>query len=73
VRKEELSTYNGDPVDDVGVVREGGDEVGRDAHDDERRDPVQNVVGEDGWTVQLVGGTGGGAVVICAVPSHVAL
>lgn len=72
-REKELSTYNGNPVDDMRVVRKGGDEVGRDAHNDERGDPVQNVVGENGRTVDLARPSGAGAVVVYAVSSHVVL
>jgi hypothetical protein len=38
----------------VHVVPVLGDQVSRDAHDDERRDPVQHVVGKREGTVQLV-------------------
>jgi hypothetical protein len=52
------------------IAWEGRDEVGRDAHDNERGDPMEDMIGEDGRSVHLVGGAGGGAVVTCAVSSH---
>lgn len=45
---------NREPVDHMSIVWVGGDKVGRDAHNDDRGDPVEDVIGEDGWTVHLV-------------------
>jgi uncharacterized membrane protein len=51
----------------MGVVGEFVDEVGSNAHDDDGRDEVQHMVGEDERAVQRVGAGSGRTVVICGV------
>jgi hypothetical protein len=50
----EDQTYDGDPVHEVRVVAEVGDEVGCNTHHDKRADPVQNMVRSNERAVYLV-------------------
>jgi hypothetical protein len=68
-----MNTYKCHPVPQVYIAPEVGDEIRRDTHDDESRDPVQNVIGEDQRTEHLVRCVGRGAVVVSSgVSSHCA-
>jgi hypothetical protein len=44
-------THDGYPVNKMRVVRELVNEVRRNAQNDNRRDPMQYMVGQDGWSV----------------------
>jgi hypothetical protein len=52
------------------VVWKGGDEVGRDAHDNDGGNPMQNVIGKNCRAMHLVGGIGSGTVVVRDVSGH---
>jgi hypothetical protein len=68
-----MDTYNCHPVPQVYVAPEVSDEIRRDTHDDESRDPVQNVIGKDQRTEHLVRRVGRGAVVVSSgVSGHCA-
>jgi hypothetical protein len=49
-----VETYHSDPVPHVHVGAALRDQVGSNAHDDEGRDPVQNIVREEQRAVELV-------------------
>jgi hypothetical protein len=60
----EVPTYHSDPVDKVCIVVVLGNEVCRNAHNNNRRDPVQPVIGKDGRSMSSVGATHRRAIVV---------
>lgn len=61
-------TYQSEPVTQMRVTRELGDEVRSDTQHDDRRDPVQSMRGEDERTMRGILGTGTrSTVIVCGV------